>query len=365
MSVSRFKIQTATQRCDIVVGEPLGRLPRALLTLAGRGARVAFISDAAVSSRYGRPLLAGFKRVGLQAEMVSVPSGERSKTLAQAGKLYRWLSQRRYERKSWLVALGGGVVGDLTGFVAATYLRGIPFVQVPTTLLAQVDASIGGKTAVDIPEGKNLVGAFHHPRLVWIDPSTLKSLPKAHWRNGLAEVIKYGAIRDAKLFSRLEKEIEGLLKGYSPAWTPIIARCVGIKAEVVQKDPVETRGLRALLNLGHTVGHAIEAAAQYDGYLHGEAISIGMRVAGLMSVESGRLDPGDHVRLVMLLERAGLPTSARTSISRASLMAYLARDKKSEAGTVRFVLLRSIGEAISGQAVGPDILGPALVSAGL
>jgi 3-dehydroquinate synthase len=256
--------------------------------------------------------------------------------------------------------LGGGVVGDLTGFVAATYLRGIRFVQVPTTLLAQVDASIGGKTAVDIPEGKNLVGAFYHPALIWIDPALLKSLPKKEWRTGVAEVIKCGAIRDAKLFETLEEKIETLMKGYSSEWEPIIARCAQIKAEVVTKDPRETKGLRAILNFGHTVGHAIEAATGYAAYSHGEAISIGMFVAGFLSQQLDLMDGMDRIRIGTLLTKAGLPARVRKPIARNTLMAFLARDKKAENGTVRFVLLKKIGEAVSGQSIPAEYLDAAL-----
>ena len=218
-----------SRRCDIVAGIPLPRFPRIFARHARKGTKVTIVSDSAITGRYGRPLLRSLVRAGFPTQIVSVPSGERSKTLQQVGHLYRFLAHAGMERGSWLVALGGGVVGDLTGFVAATYLRGIPFVQIPTTLLAQVDASIGGKTGVDIPEGKNLVGSFYQPRLVWIDPSLLRTLSPAHWRNGLAEVIKYGAIQDRALFEILENKMDRLLRGYSADWKPVIARCARIK----------------------------------------------------------------------------------------------------------------------------------------
>jgi 3-dehydroquinate synthase len=238
-------------------------------------------------------------------------------------------------------------------------------VQVPTTLLAQVDAAIGGKTAVDIPEGKNLVGAFYEPLFVWIDSALLKTLPEKHWRNGLAEVIKYGAIRDARLFERLERRISHLVKGYSPEWPPIIARCAEIKAEIVKKDPLETTGLRALLNFGHSVGHAVEAAAGYSGYLHGEAISIGMVVAALLSERLTGLDSSDRIRLESLLTRAGLPVRVRKPIARRLIKDFLARDKKVRDGVVRFVLLKGLGKAVSGQGVSPKFLDAALSASGL
>jgi 3-dehydroquinate synthase len=323
------------------------------------------VADAAVAGRYGKGLVSGLKQAGFGASLTRVPSGERSKTLAEAQRLYRELSRARLERKSLLIALGGGVVGDLTGFVAATYLRGIPVVQVPTTLLAQVDASIGGKTGVDIPEGKNLVGAFYPPRLVWIDPSLLKTLPPEHWRNGLAEVIKYGAILDGKLFARLERTLGRLLKGYSPAWDPIIARCAELKAGITAKDPYETTGLRAQLNFGHSAGHAVEAAGGYRDYSHGEAIAIGMAVAGRVSEDLAGLACGDRLRLERLLSRAGLPVRVKKPILRNRLFEFLARDKKVRDGAVRFVLLKGLGEAVTGRAVPPEVLDRALLASGL
>jgi 3-dehydroquinate synthase len=329
------------------------------------GAKMMVVADAAVAGHYGKKLQAGLMRAGFKAGLAVIPSGERSKTLAQAQKLLQELSKATFERQSWLVALGGGVVGDLTGFVAATYLRGVPYVQVPTTLLAQVDASIGGKTGVDTPEGKNLVGAFYHPRLIWITPELMKTLPARHWRNGLAEVIKYGAICDAQLFGILERKMDQFLKGYSADWKPVIARCAQIKADIVKKDPTETKGLRAVLNFGHSIGHAIEAATGYREYLHGEAISIGMFVAGMLSEQLTGLSPLDRVRLGTLLTRAGLPARPKKSIPRARLLQFLARDKKTRDGAVQFVLLKGLGEAVTGQRVPPDILAQTLSASGL
>jgi 3-dehydroquinate synthase len=228
-----------------------------------------------------------------------------------------------------------------------------------------VDAAIGGKTAVDLPEGKNLAGAFYFPLFVWIDPSLLKTLPARHWRNGLAEVIKYGAIRDSRLFERLERRIDHLVKGYSAEWASIIARCAQMKAEVVRKDPVETTGQRAVLNFGHSVGHAVEAAAGYRGYLHGEAIAVGMAVAANLSERLAGLKSSDRGRLHSLLLRAGLPVKVRKPIPRRRLLEFLARDKKTRDGSVRFVLLKGLGRAASGRAVPPDQLAKALSASGL
>jgi 3-dehydroquinate synthase len=361
----RIRAKAGPASYEIVVGEPLARFPAAFAALASKGTRVGIVADAAVEKRYGVPLQRSLKKAGYDAHLISVPSGERSKTLQHAEQLYDFCGRHYFERRSWLIALGGGVVGDLTGFVAATYLRGIPLVQIPTTLLAQVDSSIGGKTGVDIPHGKNLVGAFYQPSLVWIDPQLLRSLPKAHWRNGLAEVIKYGAIQDAALFATIEKNVDRLMKGYSPAWIPIIARCAEIKAKVVEEDPLETKGRRAQLNFGHSVGHAIEATTGFTGYLHGEAVAIGMFAASIVSQQQGNLDPLERIRLGTLLTKAGLPLRARKPLPRARVMDFLARDKKVADGAVRFVLLEKIGSAKSGQTVLPAILDIALSTVGL
>ncbi len=350
---------------ELIIGRTLAELPGVLAQVAKSGSKVMVVADSAVASRYGQGLKNALSRAGFDVSLTRVPSGERSKTLSQARSLYRTLARKKYERKSWLLALGGGVVGDLTGFIAATFLRGLSYAQVPTTLLAQVDASIGGKTGIDIPEGKNLVGSFYHPRLIWITPALLKTLPVRHWRNGLAEVIKYGAIADAALFEQLESKMDVLCQGYSPEWDAIIARCARIKEEIVKKDPTERTGLRALLNFGHTVGHAIEGAMGYRHYLHGEAISIGMWVAGVLSEQMTGLDGQSRIRIGNLLSRAGLPSRVSRKIPRAHLLQYLARDKKSLGGKVGFVLLKEIGKAISGQEVPPEILSVALQSAGL
>jgi 3-dehydroquinate synthase len=350
---------------ELIFGKLLSRLPTVLRDRSAKSGKVMIVADAAVASRHGKSLAAGLKKAGFVAGLTVIPSGERSKTLERAGVLYRALARSRFERKSTLIALGGGVVGDLTGFVAATFLRGIRLVQVPTTLLAQVDAAIGGKTAVDIPEGKNLVGAFYQPLFVLIDPELLKSLPPRHWRNGMAEVIKYGAIRDPRLFELLESRVDHLVKGYSPEWEPIIERCARIKTEIVRRDPVETKGLRALLNFGHSVGHAVEAAAGYQGYLHGEAIAIGMHAAAILSESLTGLRSVDCHRLVMLLDRAGLPVRARRPMARGRLMDFLSRDKKVQDGTVRFVLLKGLGRAVAGRRVSPKHLDRALEASGL
>jgi 3-dehydroquinate synthase len=285
-----------------------------------------------------------------------VPDGERSKSLAQAGKLYDALLAAGADRGSAIVALGGGVVGDLAGFVAATLLRGVAVVQVPTSLLAMVDSSVGGKTGVNVPRGKNLVGAFHQPRLVWIDAATLRTLPPRQLRAGLAEVVKHAAIRDAGLFAALEAEGEGLLAAAPERFVPLLARNCAIKAAVVAADERET-GLRMLLNFGHTLGHAVEALARYRGVLHGEAVAIGMAFAARRSEALGLAEPGTAARLVALLERLGLPTELPAHPRRAYLAA-LSVDKKKRDARIRFVVLRAIGRAETVPLLPREILEP-------
>jgi 3-dehydroquinate synthase len=266
-------------------------------------------------------------------------------------RCYEQLAKHRLERKSFILALGGGVVGDLAGFVAATYLRGIDFVQVPTTLLAQVDSSVGGKVGVNLTAGKNLVGAFHQPRLVLCDVDTLDTLPNRELRAGLAEVIKYGIIYDRAFFERLENDLPLLLKLDPATASEVVARCCEIKAEVVSKDERES-GLRAILNFGHTVGHALEAISGYGKYLHGEAIAIGQVAATRLSNTLTGLDAREAFRIEEVFTRAGLPTHVRlkkrdlTRLARAMQL-----DKKVSGGDVRFVLAKRIGEVVWGQTV--------------
>ncbi|HWP35805.1 MAG TPA: 3-dehydroquinate synthase [Thermodesulfobacteriota bacterium] len=315
------------------------RLPKAV--------RAAVITNPRVRRLYGRRVEASLAAAGIEPVALTVPDGERHKTLAAAGRLYDRLAAARLDRASPVVALGGGVVGDLAGFVAATWLRGVPLVQVPTTLLAQVDAAIGGKTGVNHRRGKNLIGAFHQPVLVVSDVETLRTLPEREYRAGLAEVIKYGLIRDAALFAFLEREVERVLAREPAAVTYLVRRSSEIKAEVVAADEREG-GLRAVLNFGHTLGHALEALTGYRKYLHGEAVAIGMVAAVRMSEGLLRDDPGARERVEGVLARYGLPTEP-PRVRRARLAAALAGDKKARSGagepTVTVVLLDRIGSA--------------------
>jgi len=315
------------------------------------GRRCAIISDRNVAPRYARAAAQTLVAAGFEPILITLPPGETAKSLAIVQRCYDQLAAHRFERSSFLVALGGGVVGDLTGFVAATYLRGIPFVQAPTTLLAQVDSSVGGKVGVNLKAGKNLVGAFHQPRVVLCDLHTLRTLPPRELHAGLAEVIKYGIIHDEALFEILEKEMPGLLALSPSILGPVIARCCEIKAEIVSEDETET-GRRAILNFGHTIGHAIENSAGYGRYLHGEAIAIGQVAAARLSHEVLRLSAESVARIQHLFEQAGLPTQIRLSPAlRLRVLSAMKLDKKVSGGQIKFVLAEKIGKVRWGQKV--------------
>lgn len=315
------------------------------------GQRCAIITDTNVGREYAKPAYNSLLRAGFDPSLVIVPAGETAKSLKNVQSCFDRLASHRLERKSFIIALGGGVVGDLAGFVAATYLRGIPFVQVPTTLLAHVDSSVGGKTGVNLKAGKNLVGAFYQPKLVLCDLAALATLPPREFRAGLAEVIKYGIIYDAALFARLERDLPKLLRRETKALGEIIARCCEIKADVVGQDETES-GLRAILNFGHTIGHGLEAISSYGKYLHGEAISIGQVAAAKLSQELTGLPEKDSARIVDLFQRAGLPTEVKLNASqRPKLFAAMKLDKKVSDGEIKFVLAKKIGKVVWGQRV--------------
>lgn len=328
----------------------------------GLGGRCAIISDRNVAPQYARALTASLRKAGFESFLISVPAGETAKSLRTVEFCYNELARLRLERKSFIVALGGGVVGDLAGFVAATYLRGIPFVQIPTTLLAQVDSSVGGKVGVNLAAGKNLVGAFYQPRRVFCDLSTVRTLPEREFRSGLAEVIKYGIIFDALFFARLENDLDSLLQRNETKLAAVVARCCEIKAEVVSQDETES-GLRAILNFGHTIGHAIEAISGYGTFLHGEAIAIGQVAAAKLSRLKTGLKQDEVRRIEALFLRAGLPTTLKLSAgNRKKLFAAMKLDKKVSAGAVTFVLAQKIGSVIIGQKVTEAEIGQALDS---
>jgi 3-dehydroquinate synthase len=326
----------------------------------GLGRRCAIITDSHVAPTYARRAAASLEKSGFEGAVIAIPAGENSKSLKTVRDCYDQLARHRLERGSFVVALGGGVVGDLAGFVAATYLRGIDFVQAPTSLLAQVDSSVGGKVGVNLKSGKNLVGAFHQPKLVLCDLDALKTLPSREFRSGLAEVVKYGIICDAALFRRLERDLAKLLRLEPAALGAVVARCCQIKADVVGQDETES-GLRAILNFGHTIGHAIENSLGYGRYLHGEAVSIGQVAAAILSQSLLGLPRSELERIQSLLDRAGLPTSIPlNSGQREKLRAAMKLDKKVRAGRVKFVLARRIGRVECGHEVPARLLDQAL-----
>jgi 3-dehydroquinate synthase len=346
------------------VSVPLGarsytiRIDAGLLAGVGRacqrlklGHRCAVVSDENVAPLYAKKVLDSLRHAGFDPVLVTVPAGEESKNLRVVAEAYDRLAAHRLERRSFVMALGGGVVGDLAGFVAATYLRGLDFVQVPTTLLAQVDSSVGGKVGVNLNAGKNLVGAFHQPRLVVCDLETLRSLPDREYRSGLAEVIKYGIISDEAFFARLERAMPALLTRDPGTLKGVEARCCEIKGRVVSQDEQEG-GMRAILNFGHTIGHALEAISRYGRFLHGEAISIGQVLAARLSTRWAGLACEEAERIECLLESAGLPTRVRLSVAeQKALVEAMRHDKKVVEAEIRFVLAERIGRVRYGMSM--------------
>ncbi len=319
-----------------------GLLDRGLIGEHLAGERALLVTNETVAPLYQARAAAGL--AGRDGRAVVLPDGEAYKTLETCQRVYDALIAGQFDRTATVVALGGGVVGDLAGFCAATYQRGVGYLQVPTTLLAQVDSAVGGKTGVNHPQGKNMIGAFHQPRAVIADTDTLTTLPDRELSAGLAEVVKYGLIRDAAFFDWLEAHAEALLRRDPAALTHAVAESCRNKAEVVAADERET-GSRALLNLGHTFGHAIETHTGYSGWLHGEAVAAGIAMAARMSTALGWLDARDRARTEALLERLGLPT-APPPIPLARYRALMRVDKKVQGGRLRLVLLRGIGEAV-------------------
>ncbi len=305
--------------------------------------RLHVIADATVAALYEPSLMSGVIRAGFQPDVYRAPAGEPSKSREQWSTILDWLADRRAERTEAVVALGGGVVGDLAGFAAATYLRGMPFVQLPTSLLAQVDASIGGKVGIDHPRGKNLIGAFHQPRLVLADPAALVTLSPRHRAEGWAEVVKHGVALDAAYFQRLEREADALSELRPAETTAAVAGSVAIKAAIVAQDEREA-GRRELLNYGHTLGHAIEAVAGYGAWLHGEAVAVGMAFAARLGVRAGITPPSLVERQDTLLGRFGLPTRA-DGLSATELLRATLWDKKARGGRVRWVLPTALGSS--------------------
>ena len=323
-----------------------GLLGDAALLAPLRSRRLKVLTDSNVAQHYLQPLL---EALGLgAADAMVIPAGEEQKTWDNASRVLDWMLSARLARDACLVALGGGVIGDLAGFCAAIYQRGIDFVQIPTTLLAQVDSSVGGKTGVNHARGKNMIGAFHQPQLVIADSNTLKTLPKRELLAGLAEVIKYGMLADGGFFTWLEQNIGGILALDGAAATRTIERCCELKAGIVAQDEHESvsGGPRALLNLGHTFGHAIETYTGYTQWLHGEAVATGLCMAADMSARLGWIAAGDAARCIALIEKSGLPVKTPKGMRPEHFMELMAHDKKVAAGKLRLVLMRGIGDAV-------------------
>jgi 3-dehydroquinate synthase len=309
------------------------------------------ITDTTVGRLYGRTLQREFAGGGNDVVLLDIPPGEGSKNHRSVHALHTQLLKGGVGRDSFVIALGGGVVGDVAGYVAATILRGIPFIQIPTTLLAQVDSSVGGKVGVDHPLGKNLIGAFHQPAAVYVDPDVLSTLPAAEYRNGLAEVVKIAAALDHRFFADIERNVRNIKSGNARTVIDLIHRAIALKAAVVMKDEKET-GLRKVLNLGHTIGHAVETASGFR-LRHGEAVSIGLSVEGRIACDMGLMAKKDYRRLVALLTAFRLPTRLPGTMNGKKFLAALAADKKNEKGGTRFVLLKRIGQPVVGVEV-PD-----------
>ncbi len=326
------------------------------ITAAGLKGRAAIITDDNVAPHFLAKVEASLADSGYDLTSHIFPAGEGSKSMTEAEKLSRELIQAGHDRSSFVVALGGGVTGDLAGFVAAIFYRGIPFVQIPTTIVSQVDSAVGGKTGVNSPEGKNLIGAFHQPRLVLTDPETLLTLPGREFREGFAEVIKHAAIRDETMLADLEA-LDPLDQNV-PA--DLIARNVAIKARVVEEDEQETSGTRALLNFGHTIGHGIEASVAYGTLLHGEAISLGIRAALKLSENHAGLPADSSQRILNLLTHFQLPLVLSDDISTDLVLEKLSRDKKFSGGKRTFVLLDRLGNGITCSSIPAEDIVPAI-----
>ena len=347
----KVSVALGSRSYEIVIGAgllaSLGQRCKALDV----GKKCVVLTDTHVGPRYADKAAAALKAAGFEPSVMMVPAGEAAKSLKVVARCYDGFAKQRLERKSLVVALGGGCVGDLAGFVAATYLRGLPFVQVPTTLLSQVDSSVGGKTGINIAAGKNLVGAFHQPRLVLCDVEALKTLADREFRAGVAEIIKYGIIKDPALFKKLEKSLPKIIARDPAELLGVVTRCCEIKAEIVTADETEN-GERASLNFGHTLGHAIENTAGYGRYLHGEAISVGQVAAAFLSAKFTGLPDTEVERIRQLFLLAGLPVTYKTKPeTRGRLFTAMQHDKKVSAGEIKFVLAKKLGEVVWGHKV--------------
>ena len=341
--MKRIPVSLGERSYEIVIGHGILTDLGYAISRLGLGPKEMIVTSATLWPLYGKTAYDSLASSGFDVSVATIRDDEESKSLGTITLIYDKLLESEFDRNSGIVAVGGGVVGDVAGFAAATFMRGIRFVQVPTTLLAQVDSSIGGKTGVNHPKAKNLVGAFHQPTAVWTDVSTLLTLPERELRSGLAEVIKYAIIADRDLFALIEKTGSSFSEASSDTLVDVVSRCCSIKARIVEQDERE-HGVRSILNYGHTVGHALEALTDYAYYTHGEAVGIGMIAAAKISCEINATD-SDTVELQEnLVEAAGLPTRIDRAIDPHDIVEQLNRDKKRVGGRVRWVLPRTIGE---------------------
>jgi len=343
LETQALAVQLKDHSYQIYIGpDLLSCLPSFLEQRHLQASRYVIVTDSTVETLYGSNLQDQLEGMGIKAELVSFPAGEASKNMETILYLAKELLRIGADRKTMLLALGGGVTGDITGFLASIYMRGIPFIQLPTTLLAQVDSSIGGKTGVDLPEGKNLLGTFYQPKLVLADINTLSTLLEQELKNGLAEVIKYAVIRSSRLFRILEQQWDEVLALKSDVITTIVAMSCAIKADIVEQDEKEA-GLRRVLNFGHTAGHAIEAAADYT-ISHGEAVSMGMVVAARIAFKRQQMVFEEFSRFVRLLEKVGLPYVIPSRFTPQQLLTIMKHDKKVQDGELHYVLNKGIGD---------------------
>jgi 3-dehydroquinate synthase len=336
------RVNLAQRSYDIVItsndSAGLGRFAR-----QNSPGQMAFVVSDEHVTEHAQAAVDALTAAGFQPSLAILPPGEEQKAIAAACQLYDRLADLNADRKTLVVAVGGGVIGDLAGFVAATFARGLPLLMVPTTLLAMVDSSVGGKVGVNHPKAKNLIGAFHQPKGVWIDTAALATLPDREYRSGLAEVVKYGVILDAELFAFLEANADAILRREPDVLRQIVACCCRLKADVVEKDEREETGLRMVLNYGHTFAHAFETVAGYGTWLHGEAVAAGMICASRLAEQRGMIAPAITARQRALLERFGLPTAPKAAAI-AAWLATMHRDKKALAGRLRLILPRRLGE---------------------
>ncbi|MCS6977240.1 MAG: 3-dehydroquinate synthase [Gemmatales bacterium] len=341
MASEIVSVRLGERSYPIRVGSGSGEALAEFVRQCSRSSRAFIVTDDHVAV-HARHIADALTAGGLDSKSYCLPPGESQKTLDNAARLYDFLAEHQADRRSLIVAVGGGVIGDLAGFVAATFARGLPLFMVPTSLLAMVDSSVGGKTGVNHPKAKNLIGAFHQPCGVWIDTDLLATLPEREYRSGLAEVVKYGVILDAELFAYLERNVEPMLARQPDVLRHVIARCCRLKADIVEQDERETTGLRAVLNYGHTFAHAFETVGGYGAWLHGEAVSAGMVCAATLAERLGLVSSDVGQRQERLLRRFGLPVRPQPWPVE-DLLRVMHSDKKAVAGRLRFVLPRRIG----------------------